>query len=60
MGIAALITGIIGVVRFDIQKEKGKWMAIVGIVLGAIEILVFILILLIGVTVFMTAWNEIY
>lgn len=55
-GIAALITGIIGVVKFDKNKEKGKWMATVGIILGAIEILFYLLVVvLLGATIFMTA-----
>ena len=55
-GVAALITGIIGVVKFDKNKEKGKWMATVGIILGAIEILFYLLVVvLLGATIFMTA-----
>ena len=55
-GIAALITGIIGVVKFDKNKEKGKWMATVGIIFGAIEILFYLLVVvLLGATIFMTA-----
>ena len=54
-GVAALVTGIIGVVKFDNSKEKGKWMAIVGIVLGAVEILYSILVLFLGVSIFMAA-----
>lgn len=58
-GVAALITGIIGVIKFDNNKEKGKWMAIVGIVLGAIEILFTILVVFLGVSIFMTALTKI-
>lgn len=55
-GIAALVTGIIGVVKFDKNREKGKWMATVGIILGAIEILFYLLVVvLLGATIFMTA-----
>lgn len=55
-GIAALVTGIIGAVKFDKNKEKGKWMAIVGIVLGAIEILLYLLVVVfLGASIFMTA-----
>lgn len=37
-GIAALITGIIGLVKFDAQTQKGKGMAIAGIIVGAIDV----------------------
>lgn len=36
-GIAALITGIIGLTKFDQEKEKNKWMAIVGIIVGVMD-----------------------
>ena len=49
------ITGIIGIVKFDQSKEKGKWMAITGVVLGALEILCSIIILLLGLGIFITA-----
>ena len=54
-GLAALITGIIGIVKFNQSKEKGKWMAITGVVLGALEILCSIIILLLGLGIFITA-----
>ena len=54
-GLAALITGIIGIVKFDQSKEKGKWMAITGVVLGALEILCSIILLLLGLGIFITA-----
>ena len=54
-GLAALITGIIGIIKFDPNKEKGKWMSITGVVLGALEILWSILILLLGLGIFITA-----
>lgn len=38
-GIVALITGIMGIVKFNKDTEKFKWMAIVGIVLGVIDII---------------------
>ena len=37
-GIAAIITGIIGLVKFNPETEKGKGMAIAGIVVGAVDI----------------------
>lgn len=39
-GIAATVTGIIGLTKFDAEKEKGRWMAITGLVIGIIEIIV--------------------
>ena len=36
-GIAAVVTGIIGLVKFDSSKENNKWMAIVGICVGAFD-----------------------
>ncbi len=38
-GVVALITGIMGIVKFDSEKEKFKWMAIVGLVVGIIDII---------------------
>lgn len=37
-GIAALITGITGLTKFDKNTQKNKWMAIFGIVLGILDI----------------------
>ena len=54
-GVAAIVTGIIGLVKFNEQKEKGKWMAITGIILGVLDILWSILILLIALGIFVTA-----
>ena len=42
-GIAAVITGIIGLVKFNPETEKGKWMAIVGLVVGAIDVLMVVM-----------------
>ncbi|MBE5806245.1 MAG: DUF4190 domain-containing protein [Clostridiales bacterium] len=36
-GIAAVVTGILGITKFDPETQKGKWMAVFGIVLGAID-----------------------
>ncbi len=43
LGIAAIILGIIGIVKFDNEKQKFKWMAIVGLVLGAVDIIAILL-----------------
>jgi len=39
-GIAATITGIIGLVKFNPETEKGKWMAITGLIIGILEIVI--------------------
>ena len=36
-GIAAIVTGILGLIKFDSEKESGKWMAIVGLVVGIFD-----------------------
>jgi len=36
-GIAAVVTGILGLTKFNPETENNKWMAIFGIVLGAID-----------------------
>ena len=43
LGIAAVIQGIVGIVKFDKEKQKFKWMAIVGLVLGVIDIIAVLL-----------------
>ncbi len=43
LGIAAVILGIVGIVKFDKEKQKFKWMAIVGLVLGVIDIIAVLL-----------------
>lgn len=42
-GIVALITGIIGIAKFNPEKETNRWMAITGLALGAVEIVVMVL-----------------
>ena len=37
-GIAAGITGIIGLVKFDAENHKFKWMGIVGIIVGILDV----------------------
>lgn len=39
-GLVAFITGIIGVANFKPDTEKGKWMAITGLVIGVIDIVI--------------------
>lgn len=44
-GITAVITGAIGISKFNPNTEKNKWMSIVGIVLGIIDIVATIIFL---------------
>lgn len=44
-GIAAIVTGGLGLSKFNPDTEKNKWMAIVGIVLGAADIILTIAVL---------------
>ena len=44
-GIAAIVTGSMALSKFNPDTEKNKWMAIVGIVLGAIDIILTIAVL---------------
>lgn len=39
-GIVAVITGIIGTATFKADKEKGRWMAITGLIIGVLEVIV--------------------
>ena len=41
-GLAALITGIIGLVKFNPETEKGKGMAIAGIIVGVVDMIMVI------------------
>lgn len=43
LGIAAIILGIIGIVKSNKEKQNFKWMAIVGLVLGSIDIIAILL-----------------
>ena len=38
LGIAAVALGIVGIVKFDKEKQKYKWMAIAGLCIGAFDI----------------------
>lgn len=42
-GIVAIITGIVGLVKFDSTKEKGKGFAIAGLIVGVIDVIAVIL-----------------
>lgn len=48
-GLIAIITGIIGIVTFKHEKEKGRWMAITGLVIGVIEVIVMALYVIVQV-----------
>ena len=40
-GIAAIVTGIFGLIKFDSEKQKNnKWMAIVGIIIGGLDVII--------------------
>lgn len=36
-GFAAVVTGIMGLAKFNNEEEKGKWMAIAGLVIGILD-----------------------
>lgn len=39
-GIIAIITGIVGIARFDEKTESCKWMGIVGIIIGVVDVVI--------------------
>lgn len=41
-GLVAIITGIVGITKFNAETEKGKWMAIVGIIIGIVDVVLVI------------------
>ena len=38
LGIASIVLGIIGIVKFNAEKQKFKWMGIVGVCIGAVDV----------------------
>ena len=42
-GIVAIVLGIVGLVKFDATKEKGKGFAITGLVVGVIDVIAVVL-----------------
>ena len=38
-GTVAVITGIIGIVKFNAKEENNKWMGIVGLCVGAVDVI---------------------
>ena len=42
LGIAAVVLGIVGIVKFNPDTQKCKWMAITGTAVGAVDV-VFVL-----------------
>ena len=42
LGTAAVVLGIIGIVKFNPETQKAKWMAITGLAVGAVDV-VFVL-----------------
>lgn len=41
-GLVAIVTGIIGLTKFNSETEKGKWMAIVGLIVGIADVVLVI------------------
>lgn len=39
-GTIAVITGVVGLITFDKTLHTNKWQAMIGLILGAIEVLV--------------------
>ncbi len=39
LGVASIILGIIGIIKFDKEKQKFKWMGIVGLCVGVFDII---------------------
>lgn len=39
LGIAAIVLGIIGIVKFKKDSEKFRWMGIVGLCLGLLDVI---------------------
>lgn len=39
MGLAAIITGVNGIKYFDKETQNNKWMAIVGLVIGIVDVI---------------------
>ena len=39
LGIASIVLGIIGIVKFNAEKQKFKWMGIVGLCVGAVDVI---------------------
>lgn len=39
LGVAAIILGIVSIVKFDANKQKFKWMGIVGICVGVVDVI---------------------
>jgi len=49
-GAAAVITGIIGLVKYKPETEKGKGMAIAGIVVGAVDVVLVVFFMIVQAT----------
>ena len=39
-GIIAIVSGIVGLARFDEKTESCKWMGIVGIIIGVVDVFI--------------------
>ena len=54
----AIIVGIAGIMHTRRVETKGRWMAVVGMILGVIGILIFIFALLAGLTIMENYINQ--
>lgn len=51
-GIVAIITGIVGLVKYNAETQKCKWMAIVGLIVGALDVILVVVSMIAAVTMF--------
>ncbi len=49
-GLVAVVTGCMGISKFNSEEEKGKWMAITGIIIGAIDVVVVLINMIINLS----------
>lgn len=49
-GLVAVVTGCIGISKFNSEEEKGKWMAITGLIIGAIDVVVVLINMIINLS----------
>ncbi len=48
-GIIAIVSGIVGLARFDEKTESCKWMGIVGIIIGVVDVFILTLSIMIDI-----------
>lgn len=54
-GTIAIITGILGIVTFKPDVQKGKWMGITGLVIGVLDVVIVIAFLVLRVAINLNA-----